>query len=166
MKGAVSVEPRLAGDAAGEGQMLRDGDTCSEVHLVRSLALKSRVRNHGVVLLDVESDETFDGGERVEVVEEEPVVLEGAPPSLDHRIPEGDFHLSEDAAEMPEAEEFIDVAVDVLDAESATTVAAFELRSAPAAAAERTAQVVCGSSRPASFQARMRREKLSITACR
>ena len=115
MEGAVSVEPSIAGETSGDGQVLWDGGTCSDVHFVRSLAVKGRVGNHSVMLLDVESDETFDGGEGVEVVEEQPVVLEGAPPSLNHRIGEGDFHLSEDAAEMSEAQEFIDVAVDILD---------------------------------------------------
>jgi hypothetical protein len=68
------------------------------------------------MLPDVERDETFDGGEGVEAVEEQPVVFEGAPPGLDHRIGEGDFDQSEDAAETSEAQEYIDVAVDVLDA--------------------------------------------------
>jgi hypothetical protein len=78
--------------------------------------MKGGVGNRGVMLLDVESDETFDGGEGVEAVEVQPVVFEGAPPGFDHRIREGDFDLSEDAAEMSEAQECIDVAVDVLDA--------------------------------------------------
>jgi hypothetical protein len=68
------------------------------------------------MLLDVDSDKTFDGGEGVEAVEEQPVVFEGAPPGLDHRIGERDFDLSEDAAETSEAQECIDVTVDVLDA--------------------------------------------------
>jgi hypothetical protein len=97
-------------------EVLRDGGTGTEVHFVWSLAMKGGVGNHGVMLMDVESDETFDGDEGVEAVEEQPVVFEGAPPGFDHRIREGDFDLSEDAAEMSEAQECIDVAVDVLDA--------------------------------------------------
>ena len=100
MEGAVSVEPSIAGETAGDGQVLWDGGTCSEVHFVRSLAVKGRVGDHSVMLLDVESDETFDGGEGVEAVEEQPVVFEGAPPGLDHRIREGDFDLSDDAGDV------------------------------------------------------------------
>jgi hypothetical protein len=116
VEGAVSVEPSVAGETAGDGEVLRDGGTGTEVDFVWSLAMKGGVGNHGVMLLDVESDKRFDGGEGVEVVEEQPVVFEGAPPGFDYRIREGDFHLSEDAAETSEAQECIDVTVDVLDA--------------------------------------------------
>jgi hypothetical protein len=46
----------------GDGQMLRDGGAGTEANFVWSLAVKGGVGNHGVMLLDVESDETFDGG--------------------------------------------------------------------------------------------------------
>jgi hypothetical protein len=107
---------RIAGETAGEGEVLRDGGACAEIHFVRSLAVKGGVGDHGVMLLDVESDETSTAARGVEVVEEQPVVFEGAPPGLDHRIREGDFDLREDAAETSEAQEYIDVTVDVLDA--------------------------------------------------
>jgi hypothetical protein len=88
VEGAVFVEPSVAGKTAGDGQVLRDGGARAEVHFVWSLAVKGRVGNHGVMLPDVESDKTFDGGEGVEAVEEQSVVFEGAPPGFDHRIRE------------------------------------------------------------------------------
>ena len=118
------------------------------------------------MLLDVESDETFDGGEGVEAVEEQPVVFEGAPPGFDYRIREGDFHLSEDAAEMSEAQEFIDVAVDVLDAGIGNDGCGIstEVESSSGGGENRAGRL--GLEPGSELHARMRREKLSITACR
>lgn len=100
MEGAVPLEPGIAGDAPGGSKVIGYAGAGAGVYLVRGLTEKGRVGHHRVVLVDVERDETLDGGEGVERVEEEPVVLEGTPPGLDHRVGESDFHLSEDAAEM------------------------------------------------------------------
>jgi hypothetical protein len=86
VEGAVSVEPSIAGETAGDGQVLWDGGTCSEVHFVRSLAVKGRVGDHSVMLLDVERDETFDGGEGVEAVEDCRRLTNGFARSHDRRL--------------------------------------------------------------------------------
>ena len=79
---AVRGESSVTSEAAGGDQTLGDRSAGPEVHLVRSLALKRRVRDHAVVLLDVERDESLHGGERVERVQEEPCVLQGPPERL------------------------------------------------------------------------------------
>jgi len=166
VEGAVFVEPSGAGETAGDGEVLRDGGTGTEVHFVGSLAMKGRVGNHGVMLRDVERDETLDGGEGIEAVEEQPVVFEGAPPGLDHRIREGDFDLREDAAETSEAQECIDVAVDVLDARIGNDGCGIstEVESSSGGGENRAGRL--GLEPGSELHARMRREKLSITARR
>jgi len=128
--------------------------------------VKGGVGNHGVMLLDVDRDETLDGGEGIEAVEEQPVVFEGAPPGLDHRIREGDFDLREDAAETSEAQECIDVAVDVLDARIGNDGCGIstEVESSSGGGENRAGRL--GLEPGSELRARMRREKLSITARR
>ena len=48
---------------------------CSEIDLVGRLSVECRVRNDGVVLLDVEADESSKRLERVDSMEHAPVVF-------------------------------------------------------------------------------------------
>lgn len=52
----------------------------------------------------------------VEGVEVEPLMLEGSPPRLDHRVRFGDLDLGENAVEAFGQEDSVDGGVDVLDA--------------------------------------------------
>ena len=65
----------------------------AEVHLVGRLPVESRARHDGVVFRHVEGDKALDGGRRVELVQEESVVLHRAPERLDHGVGEIDFDL-------------------------------------------------------------------------
>jgi hypothetical protein len=47
-----------------------------KVHFVRRLAREGGVRKDGVVLLDVECDQSFQSCESIELVQVEPAVLE------------------------------------------------------------------------------------------
>ena len=60
--------------------------TRAEVHFVRSLTVKRRVRELRVVLGDVVVDEAAEGPHGVELIQEEPLVLQCPPPRLDHRV--------------------------------------------------------------------------------
>ncbi len=53
----------------------------TEVHLVGSLALKSRVRESSVVFPDVEVDEASEGARGVEFIQVKPLVLVSSTPS-------------------------------------------------------------------------------------
>ena len=76
-------ERAVAGDACmtreepGIGEVVGDSGADAEIHFVRRLAARRRMRHDGVVLLDVEADEPFHGGESIELVQVEPVMLEG-----------------------------------------------------------------------------------------
>jgi len=74
------------------------------------------VRDPRVVLGDVELDELPHARDRVERVQEEPVVLEAAPPRLDHRVREVDLGHGEHSLEEPGLDQLVDGAVPVLDA--------------------------------------------------
>jgi len=65
----------------------------AKVDLVRRLAREGGMGYLGVVLLDVEFDEGAEPLDRVQGVEVEPLVLERAPESLNHRVREGDLDL-------------------------------------------------------------------------
>ena len=73
----VAGDARLADEVPGSGEVVRDSGAGAEIHLVRCLAAERRMRHDGVVLLDVEADEPFHGGESIELVQVEPVMLEG-----------------------------------------------------------------------------------------
>src|SRR6185436_15508810 len=88
----------------------------AEEQLIWRVPLERRVRDDLVVLLDVERDESCDRGERVELVKEEPTVLQRSPERFDHRVRERDVDLSEDATDRQHVERGIDARVQVLDA--------------------------------------------------
>jgi len=71
-----------------------------EVHFVLRLPSKRGVRESRVVLLYVERHELFDRTNRIQRVEEQPLVLEYAPPGFDQRIREGDLGLGRDSAQQ------------------------------------------------------------------
>ena len=48
VEGAVFVEPSVAGETAGDGQVLWDGGARAEVHFVWSLAVKGGAGNHAL----------------------------------------------------------------------------------------------------------------------
>ncbi len=120
----LALEGPVGGDACETSEAMRLGELLGDllagarVHLVRGLTVEGGVGDHGVVLGDVEGDEPLDGGEGVELVQEEPVVLQGAPPGLDHGVGEGDVDLGDDPAEQAfgGGQGGIDGGVDVLDA--------------------------------------------------
>jgi hypothetical protein len=71
---------------------------------------------HMVVFVDVEGYQPADGRDAVERVEEEPLMLQGAPPRLDHRVREPQLREGEQPAEHARGEQFVDLRVDVLHA--------------------------------------------------
>jgi hypothetical protein len=89
--------------------------TTAEVHLVGRLPGEGCMRNHAVVLLRIEGDELLQGREGVELVQVEPAVFQGAPPSLDHGVREADLDLGEHPAKRTGAEQRVDFLVHVLD---------------------------------------------------
>lgn len=64
------------------GELFGEVARLPEVDFVRGPAVERAMRHHGVVLLDVERDETLDGGRGVERVQEEPGMLQVAPEAL------------------------------------------------------------------------------------
>ena len=94
----LDLESPTASVPLRRSEAVRDLASFSAVHLIRRLAPKRGVGETGVVLLDVELDEAPDLGDRVELVQEEPVVLEASPPCLDERVGEPDLGLREHAA--------------------------------------------------------------------
>ena len=63
----VAGDACLAGEEPGIGEVV--GDSGAEIHLVRRLPAKRGMRYDGVVLLDVEADVPFHGGESIELVQ-------------------------------------------------------------------------------------------------
>ncbi len=53
---------------------------------------------HAVVFVDVDRDQATDGGDAVQRVEAEPLMLQGAPPRLDHGVRELQFRKGQDQA--------------------------------------------------------------------
>jgi len=78
----VLREVRPSGVSPGHGERIGDMRTEAGVHLIGSLSLERGVGQARVVLLDVERDEPADASRRVELVQEEPAVLENSPPGL------------------------------------------------------------------------------------
>jgi hypothetical protein len=70
----------------------------AEVHLVGRLPVERRVWHDGVVFCYVERDKALDHGRRVELVQEELVVLHRSPERLDHGVGEIDFDLGKHPA--------------------------------------------------------------------
>ena len=57
--------------------------------------MKSRMRKMRVVLLDIKRNQLFNSADRIEGIQEQPLVLEGSPPGFDERIGVGTIGLSE-----------------------------------------------------------------------
>jgi hypothetical protein len=95
-----------------------DGDllAMAEVHFIWRLAGKGGMGNNGIVLVDVECDQSFQRRERVELVQKQPAILHRPPQGLDHGIGIADLDLGEDAVQLPESPKAVDLAIDVLDA--------------------------------------------------
>jgi hypothetical protein len=88
----------------------------AEVGLIRCLAFERGVGDPLVVLGHVERDEPLDGRDVVERVQEQPSMLERAPPGFDERVGEAHVDLSDDALQSAAIEERVHVAVEVLHA--------------------------------------------------
>ena len=84
--GTIDIESSAAGVLLRRSQAVRDLPPLAAVHLIRRLAPKRGVGETAVVLLDVERDEPPDLGGGVELVQEEPIVLQAPPPGLDQRV--------------------------------------------------------------------------------
>ena len=100
VRGSVAITTRrflVIASSASVGAFRREG--CAGVgrdsveHFLRCLAVEGRVRDRGVVLVDVERDEPFDGGERVETSGVQEVVFHRAPEGFDHGVGVGDVTL-------------------------------------------------------------------------
>jgi hypothetical protein len=98
-EGSVGLEAEGACVPAGRLELIRDPVTATKEHLIGCLAVEGRVRNHCIVLMDVPSDELLERGEAVQLVKEQPMVLQRSPPSLEFRVGEGDLDLSEDTSQ-------------------------------------------------------------------
>ena len=68
------------------------------------------------MFLNVEIDESFDGGDAVERVQVKPLVLQRSPPRFDERVRETDLGHRKESLQRAGLDEFVDLAVDVLDA--------------------------------------------------
>jgi hypothetical protein len=74
------------------------------------------MRKDTVVFVDVERDQSTDGGEAVQRVEEEPLMLQGAPPRFDHGVRERQFREGQDPAQHSRGDQVVDLGIHVLDA--------------------------------------------------
>ena len=79
---SVCLQAQLPGSQLLFFQLLRNTVSRSVVHLVRRLPFERRVRQMAVVLLDVERDQLPYAGRVIECVQEQPLVLDHAPPRL------------------------------------------------------------------------------------
>ena len=124
------------------------------------------MRKHAVVFVDVERDQATDGGEAIQRVKEEPLMFEGAPPRLDNGVRELQFRERQDPAQNSRGDQLVDLGIHVLDAASANTTGVVSDGVAPRLASTSTATLFTGANVSATRHAKIRREKLSITACR
>src|SRR5271157_3505116 len=102
---------RLARRIPSRFQLRRNRLSPAEIDLVRRLPGECRMRNRRVVLRDIERNVTANCRGRLEPVQ---VVLELAPPALDHRVRESHVHESADTAEQSVTHERIHLAVEIL----------------------------------------------------
>jgi hypothetical protein len=96
--------------------LLRHFRAGSKEHLVGSLPGKRWVRHLGAVLGNVEFHECTNPRHRVQRVQEEPLMLQGAPERLHHGVGEADLELRQDAIEAGGEQGGIHLTVDVLHA--------------------------------------------------
>src|SRR5712691_3463330 len=88
------------------------------------------MRKHAVVFVDVERDQSTDGGDAVQRVEEEPVMFEGAPPRFDHGVRELQFGEGQDPAQHARGDQVVDLGIHVLDALGVITLVAATINGA------------------------------------
>jgi hypothetical protein len=93
-------------------------------------------------------------------------MFKGAPPRFDHGIREFQPCESQDAAQDARRNEIVDFGIHVLYPASANTTGTVSAPVAPRLASSSTARLLTGANVSATRHARIRREKLSITACR
>jgi hypothetical protein len=84
-EGSVGLETGGACVPAGRLELIRDPVTATKEHLIGCLAVEGRVRNHCIVLMDVPSDELLKRGEAVQLVKEQPMVLQRSPVVTENR---------------------------------------------------------------------------------
>ena len=72
----VGSDARLARRSFRIGQLIRDLVARAEVDLVGGLSAEGGVRDYGIVLSHIETDESAHGSEGIELVEIEPIVLQ------------------------------------------------------------------------------------------
>src|SRR5262249_8676863 len=92
--------------------------------------------------------------------------LEGAPPRFDHGVGELQFREGQDPAQNSRSEQVVDLGIPVLDARVGQHDRSRHEGVAPRLASTSTAPLFTGANVSATRHAKMRREKLSITACR
>lgn len=97
-------------------ELVRDVRTIAEVHFIGRLPAKRRVGENLVVLGDIERNESLDGGDGVERIHEQPLVLQPSPPGFDQRVRVRDFGQGEESSGSTSCDDLIDGAVVVLDA--------------------------------------------------
>lgn len=95
------------------GKHLGNVITGSTVHLVRSLTLKRGVGESHVGFVDVERDQSLDGGDGVERVQVEPSVLQDAPPRFGQGVRERDLRHGQEAFQPSGLDQFIDPCIEV-----------------------------------------------------
>jgi hypothetical protein len=74
------------------------------------------MRQHAVVFVDVERDQSTDGRDAVQRVEEQPLMFQGAPPLFDHRVRELQLGERQQAAQDARMDQCIDLGVHILHA--------------------------------------------------
>ena len=68
------------------------------------------------MLVHIECDQLLEPADRVERVQEQPLVFERSPPRFDERVGERDVGLGEQSLEKPRIDKLVDGAIVVLDA--------------------------------------------------
>ena len=99
-------------------------------------------------------------------VKEQPMMLQGTPPGFDHGVRELQFREGQQTAEDSRLNQRVDLGVDVSTPPSASTTGTLVERVAVRVASSRTVTLFTGANVSATRHARIRREKLSIRACR
>ena len=124
------------------------------------------MRKHAVVFVDVELHESTDGRDAVERVKEEPLMFERPPPRLDHGVRELQLREGQHTAQDTGGINSSTWAFTFSTPASAYTTGAVSEGVAARLASSSTATLFTGANVSAPRHAKIRREKLSITACR
>ena len=128
--------------------------------------MKRRMRNHAIVLVDVERDQSTYRGDAVERVKEEPLMFQGAPPRFDHGVRELRSVKAKTRCSTPVVISSSTWAFTFSMPASANTTGVVSEGVAPRLASTSTAILFTGANVSATRHAKMRREKLSMTAWR